>query len=332
MKKAVLVLAVACVAMPAWAGTESRTLPAGYELIDGIAALVEGEVITLYELMSKFVFVEVLGANIADAEKRKEWAEKKKQDLLNEEINTILVLREAKKLGLSGSATRVNQHIDRIKRHNRWSDEQLMAYLQQQGFTKLAEYREHVRKEMIKSQMLNFKVGSRIKPRAEEIERIFKRDYYGGTQQDEILVQHILIRVPGLTTVPKLRLLQKRIDHVLNLVLTEQKTFEEAAREFSEDPGTRNLGGEIGWIKRGSLDPDFELSAFKLSTGQVSGVIQTQIGYHIVRVLGKRQVDIDDPKKVRQRIRMELHMERQSAAWEQWMKELRGKYHVDIRL
>ena len=332
MKHLVWLVVLTLLPSSVWAGKGSNTFPEGYRVLDRIAAVVEGDVLTLYDLLRQFAFVEVLGASITDPEERKKWYKKKQNELLDEQISTILVMKEAEKLGIKIGPARVTNHLTKIKRMNRWDDDQLLGFLNQQGFDSIAAYREHVAKEMVKAQMLNYKVRSRITPRDDEIDRVFKRDYYGGTKEDEILVQHILVRVPAMISVPQLKALQKKVDEVLNLVLTEQKTFEEAAREFSEDPGTAQLGGEIGWITRGSLDPDFEMAAFKLKVGQVSGVVQTQIGYHLIRVFGKRQTEISNPDTVRQRVKMELIMERQKAGWKQWMKELREKYHVDVRL
>jgi len=332
MRSKLCIVLIALLPMGVWASEPARAFPDGYQLLDRVAAVVEGDVLTLYELLRQFAFVEVLGAGIEDPEERKNWYADKQRELLDEQINTILVMKEAKKLGVTASPARVTGHLTKMKRVNKWSDEQLYTFLKQQGYNSVDEYRKHVGKEMVKAQMLNYKVRSRITPREDEIDRIFHRDYYGGKKEDEILVQHILIRLPSMVSVPQLKALQKRVDTVLNLVLTEQMTFEEAARRYSEDPGTSQLGGEFGWVSRGSLDPDFEMSAFKLGVGQVSGVVQTQIGYHLIRVLGRRQIDISDPGTVRRRIKMELIMERQKSGWNQWMKELRGKYHVDIRL
>jgi peptidyl-prolyl cis-trans isomerase SurA len=56
------------------------------------------------------------------------------------------------------------------------------------------------------------------------------------------------------------------------------------AQELSEDPGTQNNGGDLGWFKRGTLDSTFEKAAFALPVGQVSGVVETPFGYHIIKV------------------------------------------------
>src|SRR5678816_1501037 len=60
--------------------------------------------------------------------------------------------------------------------------------------------------------------------------------------------------------------------------------FSRLAQTLSEDPGTAQSGGDLGWFKRGSLDSTFELAAFKVPVGQVSGVVTTPFGYHLIKV------------------------------------------------
>jgi peptidyl-prolyl cis-trans isomerase SurA len=66
--------------------------------------------------------------------------------------------------------------------------------------------------------------------------------------------------------------------------LREGEDFEQLARRYSEDPGTAELGGDLGWFRRGRMVQEFEEAAFSLPTGRVSGVVETEFGFHIIRV------------------------------------------------
>src|SRR5690606_40613438 len=60
--------------------------------------------------------------------------------------------------------------------------------------------------------------------------------------------------------------------------------FEALARRHSDDPGTKDQGGNLGWFRRGDMVPAFDSAAFSLPPGQLSGVVETNYGFHIIRV------------------------------------------------
>lgn len=66
--------------------------------------------------------------------------------------------------------------------------------------------------------------------------------------------------------------------------LNEGEDFETVARRFSDDPGTRERGGDLGWFRRGRMVPEFDRTAFALRPGQTSGIVETSFGFHIIKV------------------------------------------------
>ncbi|GBC84862.1 Peptidyl-prolyl cis-trans isomerase D [bacterium HR11] len=82
--------------------------------------------------------------------------------------------------------------------------------------------------------------------------------------------------------------------------------FAKVAREYSDDPGTREKGGDLGWFERGRMVPEFEQAAFSLAVGQVSEPIRTAYGFHIIQVLEKRPPRVRPLSEVREEIRRSL--------------------------
>ena len=85
--------------------------------------------------------------------------------------------------------------------------------------------------------------------------------------------------------------------------------FAARARRYSEDPGTADKGGDLGWVTRGQMVPDFEKQAFLLEPGQISDVIKTEYGFHIIKVHERQNAQIQSFEEVKEEIRAELASE-----------------------
>jgi len=87
---------------------------------------------------------------------------------------------------------------------------------------------------------------------------------------------------------------KKKAMEVLEKVKTPGADFEELAREYSEDPFTRDQGGDLGTFERGVMVPSFEDAAFALERGQVSDLVETPYGYHIIKLEDRGKLDTGD--------------------------------------
>lgn len=103
---------------------------------------------------------------------------------------------------------------------------------------------------------------------------------------ERVRVRHILIKTQGKPKSDDAKM-KAKADDILKQ-LQHGGNFEELAKKNSEDPGSAIKGGELGWITHGQTVPNFEKTAFSLQPGQMSGVIQTEYGYHIIQVEEKQ--------------------------------------------
>jgi len=130
------------------------------------------------------------------------------------------------------------------------------------------------------------------------------QNYFGWTvdeYKERVLRSRLLIdRLQGIIAVDAdLQAAQRqKAERVMGLVQEGKQSFEELAQEYSDDTSTKIVGGDLGTFGRGVMVPTFEAAAFALEIGQVSGIVETDFGYHIIKVLEHTPASGDQPEQV----------------------------------
>jgi peptidyl-prolyl cis-trans isomerase D len=133
-----------------------------------------------------------------------------------------------------------------------------------------------------------------------------KTAYQANIQQfqvpNRVHVQHILLNTVGKTDA-EVDEIKKKAEDILTQSKKKGANFEELAKKYSEDPGSKTKGGDIGWIVQGQTVPEFEKTAFGLNKGDVSDLVKTQYGFHIIKVLDKESAHTKTLDEVKEQIR-----------------------------
>jgi peptidyl-prolyl cis-trans isomerase D len=143
-------------------------------------------------------------------------------------------------------------------------------------------------------------------------DEMLKVQYQANIQQyqvpNRVHVEHILFMTVSKTTDAEIEEVRKKAEDVLKQVKKGGK-FEDLAKKYSEDPGSKDKGGDLSWITQGQTVPEFEKTAFTLSPGQVSDLVKTQYGFHIIKVLEKETAHTKPFDEVRDSLRPRLLLE-----------------------
>jgi peptidyl-prolyl cis-trans isomerase SurA len=107
--------------------------------------------------------------------------------------------------------------------------------------------------------------------------------------------------------------------------------FGKLAKEFSDDPGSKNSGGDLGWQPPGVFAPEFQLRIDQLKPGETSTPFHTQFGWHIARVLERRTRDTTEESR-RGRARQAIQQRRSNEEYETWLRRLRDEAYIEYRL
>jgi peptidyl-prolyl cis-trans isomerase SurA len=151
----------------------------------------------------------------------------------------------------------------------------------------------------------------------------------GGTSPlvvNQVHLRHILIKVNEVTSEKdarqKIEMIRERAENGEN--------FAELAKQFSEDSSATN-GGDLGWINPNENLIELEKITEKLAVGEISSPIKTQFGIHILQVMERRQQDMTK-EAAKLKARQEIRVRKSEEAFQDWIRELRDKAFVEIRL
>lgn len=195
-------------------------------------------------------------------------------------INRLVEIAEAERQGFRVSSREVEAEI---KRRVKEMVQQKLAGLSQE---QAKEFETRLRlqledqKDQIRSDLLVKKLEDSVKEKLKVGSKEVK------PEDLEVRARHILIKVKSKTQPkghPEAEA-RKIAEDLLKRITQKKEDFATLARRYSEDEGTKNNGGDLNWFGHNQMVPEFEKAAFALKPGQVSGLVRTTYGYHIIKV------------------------------------------------
>jgi peptidyl-prolyl cis-trans isomerase SurA len=156
--------------------------------------------------------------------------------------------------------------------------------------------------------------------------KVLSRGEESGLTITQTRVRHIVLR-PS----PQLGIdaVERRIADFRQQIASGAKTFEELARQYSED-GSAQAGGDLGWASPGSFVPEFEEAMDKLPIAGLSGPVRSRFGVHLIQVLDRRETVIE-PKQLREQATNALKEQKFDPAYAEWVADLRAKAFIEYR-
>lgn len=154
----------------------------------------------------------------------------------------------------------------------------------------------------------------------------------GNNQTEEFHVieqthaRHILLRVTEIVSESQAR---QTLEEVLRQ-LSIGESFETLAKRYSQDASAAN-GGDLGWVNPGDTVPQFENAMNALKVGEISEIIKTPFGLHLIKVEERRSKDVTDERE-RGLARRDLHLRRLEEVYQDWLRQLRDNTYVEMRL
>ena len=247
---------------------------------------------------------------------------------LDKVIVQELLSQESKNLKVDDIDKKVDEQTRKLKRKYK-NEKSFISYLKTKKLTE-DNLRATLRKNIYIEKYLEEKgIRNPVIPE-EEI-----RSYYEDTKEEYrreeyIRASHIVILVDENAPREKKDEARTKIEKIRQEIISG-KDFGAMAREFSEDGKAAN-GGDLDYIKRGYMPPEFDSVAFLLKKGELSEVVQTKFGFHIIKVFDKKPAGIAPLSDVRDFITRYLQMEVSKKKLAAHMEELKEKAEIKVFL
>ncbi len=297
-------------------------------IIDRVAARVNDEIITIYDIERAAIpFLLQRGQDVGALRTAQRPAILR--EVLQDLIDRHLIMQEAKRVDMAVTEDDLNQWIAYTRQQQNLTEDQLKQALAQYG-VEMSEYRDMQRDQLIRMRITRFKVGARVNVSDAEVEAAY-RERYGdqGGQAKFITVSHILVQ-PRSDAPEDLKTARLRAEAALARVQAGEP-FGEVAKVASDGP-TAGSEGFLGTYRRGDLAPDFEAVAFELEENVPSPVVQTRFGFHVILV---SKIDLRPDPEVDERrdmLRGELQQRAMERQLKVYMEGLRTRAFVDNKL
>jgi len=296
---------------------------------DRIAAVVNDEIITLSELNNAFEpYQERFDTSYQGPDREKVRTETK-LILLNRMIDNVLMEQESRKTGIAVRNEEVTAAINDIQKQRNFSQDEFRKNLERDGIT-MDALRKDIWNQLMRMKLIRRDIKSRVAVTDEEIGEYYSKhreDYEG---KESVRIKQILLLLPKEGD-PAVKEKLRADAEAIHKRLMNGEPFEQLSAKYSQGPEAA-AGGDVGYIERGMIHSEVEDAAFSLPLNQISGVIESAVGFHIIQVIDRRGAGLKAIESVRDEIREKIDREKMDKKYGEWIEELRKKSHIEIKL
>ena len=260
-------------------------------VIDSIAVVVNDDVITKNEIATRVRSIE---ARMKAASAPVPAA----ADLQRQVLEAMIVERAqqqlAKEMGVKVSDQELDRAIGRIAEQQKMSLQEMRNQMEKEGMP-YATFREEIRNEMMMQRLREHEVDNKIQISDAEIDTYLAAEQAAVADQIEVNISQIMVRIPENASPEQIASRKARADEVARQLRTGAD-FAKIAATYSDAPDALK-GGEIGWRDPNRLPPLFAEALVKLAPGQVTPVMRSNTGFHLLKLVGKRNAVAADKEK-----------------------------------
>jgi peptidyl-prolyl cis-trans isomerase C len=311
----------AAAAAPAAAPVPEKPKPVPAQLPEVIARI-NGDAISKAEFETALKGVEARAGGTIPAERRDEIY----RGVLNDLVAYRLLRQEANSKAVAVSDSDIDARLGQLKQQF-GTEANFQAALKQQNMT-LQKLRDDARTDLMVAKLLESEVNSKVTVQPSDISTFYEKNPDKFKQPEGVRASHILVMAPPTADAATKAKARQRIDEALKKA-QGGADFAKLAKQYSQD-GSANNGGDLGFFPRGQMVPAFEQVAFSMQPGQVSNVVETQFGYHIIKLLERRPERTVPFSEVTGQIEQFLQQQQRQQKAQAFVEQLKSKGKVEV--
>ncbi|MGE5361321.1 MAG: peptidylprolyl isomerase [Bacteroidales bacterium] len=298
---------------------EAKPVPAQ---LPATIARVNGESIPKAEFERAVRSLEARAGQPVPVEKRNEVY----RGVLNQMIAYKLLLQESKSLKLSVTDADVDARLKAIQ--GQFPNEQAFTKALGDQGVNLQQLKDDQRQQMLVSKVIDTQVAPKVSVSDKDVQDYYEKNPDKFKEPENFRVEHILIAIPPNADAAAKAKAKADATAVLKQV-KGGADFQKLAKEKSQDPGSAQNGGEVRFAK-GQMVPPFEQAAVKLKPGEVSPVVETQFGFHIIKMIEHRPARVVALEEAKAQLTEFLKEQQGNQKAEAYVAALKAKSKIEI--
>jgi peptidyl-prolyl cis-trans isomerase SurA len=300
-------------------------------IVERVVAIVNAAIILQSELDARMVPLRDEAMRIADPKERDRRLAKLAGQVLDEMVNEELIVQAAEAAKVEVEASEVQAALDEIKQQNNLDDAGLAQVLAAQGYT-VANYKQELRRQLLRLRAQNQLVAPKVQVTEEDARARYDQMQRRSEAVSAVNLSHMLFRLSDHPTEQELNEAKEKATRALQRVKAGED-FATVAGEISEDAGTKDTGGILGWFQRGSMaNPEWEPIVFAMEKGDVRGPISGPQGLHVFMVTDVKKTELKPFADMKEQIMRDLRRRELEKQTQTWLEDLRKKAYIDIKL
>jgi len=307
----------------------------GESLAEDVAAEVGGVQITRAQLDEQLDKIQQqLGEQVPSEESDPEGFDTYRREVLDYLVTLEIVTQKAAEAGVEVTEAEIDEQLAKLKEPYGGDEAKFEQAIAQQNLS-LEELRENLRQQGLITKMIE-EVNKDIEVSDEEVAAFYEEQKQELSVDETRRVSHILFSPENAeddeaeVTEADWQAALEEAQRVRQQIV-DGAAFAELAKQLSDDPGSKDDGGDVGVIERGALLPEFEDAVFSLPEGELSEPVRTPYGYHLIRVEEIIPEHVPTLEEAREGLRAQIAGEEGRALWEEWLENAKEELAVSVQ-